>query len=87
MNTSNSSASAIGRIAYQLPGHERLLSPLQVAQWLGVSGRWVRDHATRRLPRLPSVKLGSLLRFRPADIEEFISVQLKQSETTFKRRE
>ena len=52
-----------------------LISALQVAKRLGVSDRWVRDHATRRSPRLPVVKLGSLLRFRPEDVEHFINKQ------------
>ena len=50
----------------------RLLTPGEVAQWLGVSAGWVRDHATRKQPRLRAVKLGKLLRFRQQDIEEFI---------------
>jgi predicted DNA-binding transcriptional regulator AlpA len=37
-----------------------------------VSAGWVRDHATRKQPRLRAVKLGKLLRFRQQDIEEFI---------------
>jgi excisionase family DNA binding protein len=55
--------------------YEHLLTPRQVASWLGVSERWVRDHATRRMPRIPSVKRGSLLRFRHEDIEGFIIAQ------------
>ena len=51
----------------------RLLTPQQVADRLGVSDRWVRDHATRRSPRIPAVRLGALLRFRAADIEKFLS--------------
>jgi predicted DNA-binding transcriptional regulator AlpA len=54
---------------------ERLHSPRQVAARLGVSERWVRDHATRRYPRIRAVKLGPLLRFRDADINEFIAQQ------------
>jgi excisionase family DNA binding protein len=50
----------------------RLLTPQEVANRLGVSERWVRDHATRRFPRIPAVKLGPLLRFRPSDIENFL---------------
>ena len=52
---------------------ETLLTPLEVAQRLGVSQRWVRDHATRRWPRITAVKLGSLLRFRWADVEDFLA--------------
>jgi excisionase family DNA binding protein len=54
---------------------ERLYSPKQVAARLGVSERWVRDHATRRSPRIRAVKLGPLLRFRDADVNEFIAQQ------------
>lgn len=54
---------------------ERLFTPKQVAARLGVSERWVRDHATRRHPRIRAVKLGPLLRFRDADINEFIAQQ------------
>ncbi|HYI97113.1 MAG TPA: helix-turn-helix domain-containing protein [Bryobacteraceae bacterium] len=49
-----------------------LLTPSQVARRLQVSSAWVRDHATRKQPRLKAVKVGKLLRFRPQDIEEFI---------------
>jgi hypothetical protein len=49
-----------------------LLAPSDVAKWLGVSSAWVRDHATRKSPRIPAVKVGKLLRFRPTDIREFI---------------
>lgn len=55
-----------------LAGSDRLLTPQQVADRLGVSERWVRDHATRRCPRIPAVKLGPLLRFRLSDIERFL---------------
>jgi excisionase family DNA binding protein len=50
----------------------RLLTPQEVASRLGVSERWVRDHATRRFPRIPAVKPGPLLRFRSSDIENFL---------------
>ena len=36
-----------------------LLAPAEVAKWLGVSSGWVRDHASRKAPRIPPVKLGS----------------------------
>jgi len=55
---------------------EHLLSPQEVADRLGVSERWVRDHATRRSPRIRAVKLGPLLRFRWSDVEDFLSNQL-----------
>ena len=56
-----------------------LLTLDQVARMLGTSRAWVRDHATRRNPRIPCVRLGgrrALLRFRPLDIETFIDKHL-----------
>ena len=35
-----------------------ILTPREVAELLRVSEGWVRDHATRKQPRLPVVKLG-----------------------------
>ena len=49
-----------------------LLTPKQVAEMLQVSAGWVRDHASRKQPHLPAVKLGKLLRFRFDDVNEFI---------------
>jgi len=51
---------------------ERLLTVKQVAAILSVSPAWVRDHATRKEPRLKTVKVGKLLRFRPQNVLEFI---------------
>jgi excisionase family DNA binding protein len=51
---------------------ERLLNAREVAARLGVSERWVRDHTTRRSPRIRGVKLGTLMRYRCADVEEFM---------------
>jgi excisionase family DNA binding protein len=55
---------------------ERLYTPQEVAERLGVSERWVRDHATRRSPHIRVVKLGPLLRFREADIAAFVAAQM-----------
>jgi excisionase family DNA binding protein len=54
------------------PVPERLLNAREVATRLGVSERWVRDHTTRRFPKLRGVKLGTLMRYRTADVEEFM---------------
>jgi predicted DNA-binding transcriptional regulator AlpA len=67
-------------------GHRfrELLTPDQVAAWLGVSKAWVIDHATRRKPQIPVVRFGEqrgLLRFRPQDIEEFIASHLSARES------
>ena len=55
----------------------------EVAARLGVSKAWVRDHATRRNPRIPVVRFGerrALLRFRPEDVEAFINSNLNLQE-------
>jgi Helix-turn-helix domain len=59
---------------------EKLLGVSEVAEWLGVSPGWVRDHARRKEPRLPVVRLGEvrgkgLLKFRRQDIHRFIESQ------------
>jgi len=45
-----------------------LIGAAEVARLLGVSSGWVRDHATRKTPRIPMLRIGRLMRFRPADI-------------------
>jgi excisionase family DNA binding protein len=64
---------------------DRLYTAKEVAAKLGVSERWVRDHATRRQPRLRAVKLGSLLRFQWADVHEFIQAQITGNDFTLRR--
>jgi excisionase family DNA binding protein len=58
---------------------EFLLTPAQVAERLQVSVAWVRDHSTRKQPRLPVVRVGGLLRFRSKDIDRWIDEQLRQA--------
>jgi hypothetical protein len=62
-------------------GHQSfdpLWTPEQVAQRLNVSPDWVRDHSSRKEPRLPVIRLGGgpgragLLRYRASEIEKFI---------------
>jgi excisionase family DNA binding protein len=60
------------RISADKGSVQRLLAPTDVAKWLGVSSGWVRDHATRKEPRLKAVKVGKLLRFRREDVEDFL---------------
>jgi len=72
-------------IVRELP-NGRLLTAKEVADCLGVSERWVRDHATRRFPRIPAVKLGSLLRFHWADVEDFVNSQLLESPSKWPER-
>jgi excisionase family DNA binding protein len=52
---------------------ERLYTAREVASRLGVSERWLRDHATRRNPRIRAIKLGTLVRFRWADVQAFLA--------------
>jgi len=54
---------------------ENLLTVTQVAKRLGMSQQWVRDHIERRHPRISCVRLGSSIRFRPSDIDQFIDQQ------------
>jgi hypothetical protein len=49
-----------------------LLAPRDVARRLQVSVAWVRDHSTRKHPRLPVVRVGGLLRYHPVDLERWI---------------
>ena len=53
-------------------GDDRLLNARQVAIRLGVSERFIRDHTTRRLPKIPALKLGKLIRYRRADVDLFM---------------
>ena len=54
-------------------GNDRLMNARQAAAKLGVSERWVRDHTTRRWPRIRGLKMGSLMRYRLADVEAFLA--------------
>jgi excisionase family DNA binding protein len=51
---------------------ERLLNVEEVAEILNVSTAWVYDHADRKRPRIPCVRLGKAVRFRPEDVLAFI---------------
>ena len=62
---------------------EKLLTPREVASWLDVSVDWVQDHATEKEPRIASVRVGKLLRFRREDVEEFITRQAQRKPHTF----
>jgi len=54
-------------------GDDRLLNARQVADKLGVSERWVRDHTTRRSPKIRGIKLGLLVRYRREDVDAFMA--------------
>ena len=52
---------------------------------LNVSPDWVRDHSSRKTPRLPVIRLGGgprraeLLRYRASDIERFVDEMARAS--------
>lgn len=56
---------------------EKLLTPQEVAQWVGVSISWVYDHTKRADPILPHLRLGGTLRFRRSDIEAWLASQVR----------
>jgi len=64
---------------------DHLLKPEQVAERLNVSVDWVRDHSSRKMPRLPVIRLGGgpgragLLRYRASEIEKFLEEMERQS--------
>ena len=49
----------------------RLLDPLEAAKMLSVSRRTI--YRLRDLGKIPTVKIGRLVRFRLSDVEEFIA--------------
>jgi excisionase family DNA binding protein len=56
---------------------DKLLTASEVAKMLSVSTAWVYDHAHRKQPLIPSVRLGKAVRFRPMDVEEFIEKMVR----------
>ena len=68
-----------------MQNEDHLLKPEQVAERLNVSVDWVRDHSSRKMPRLPVIRLGGgpgragLLRYRASEIEKFIEAMERQS--------
>ena len=65
-----------------MTNEHKLLTPKEVARWLDVSVDWVHNHATRKEPRLPVVRIGKLLRFRNEDVEAFIRGQSRKNGKT-----
>ena len=53
----------VHRLETNSPGHDRLMNARQIAEKLGVSERFIRDHTTRRTPGIPAVKSGKLSRY------------------------
>jgi hypothetical protein len=78
--------SAAGRL-----DQDPLWTPEQVARRLNVSPDWVRDHSSRKEPRLPVIRLGGgpgragLLRYRASQIEKFIEEMERLSSRNSRR--
>jgi excisionase family DNA binding protein len=53
------------------PSSEELLTAGQLGQRLGVPESWVRSE--QRAGRIPSVRLGRYVRFRPSDVDDAIA--------------
>ena len=52
-----------------------------VAGFLGVTDRWVRDHASPSLPdRLPVYEIGAHLRFRLSEVEAWVAARRRGCE-------
>lgn len=72
-------------------GYDPLWTPEQVAQRLNVSPDWVRDHSSRKEPRLPVIRLGGgpgragLLRYRASQIEKFLEEMERLSSRSSRR--
>jgi len=85
-STDSAMASAAGRLE-----HDPLWTPEQVAGRLNVSPDWVRDHSSRKEPRLPVIRLGGgpgragLLRYRASQIEKFIEEMERLSSRNSRR--
>jgi excisionase family DNA binding protein len=73
LDLSGDGQTLVHRLVPHSPGHDRLMNARQVAEKLGVSERFIRDHTTRRTPRIPAVKLGKLIRYRLADVDAFMA--------------
>jgi predicted site-specific integrase-resolvase len=58
---------------------DRLLTPRQAGEVLGVSPATLATWRWRGVPRLPYVRVGRLIRYRPSDITAFLETQTRTS--------
>ena len=69
------------------PAMDPLLTVEDVSLHLSVSKDWVWDHCSRKLPRLPVIRMGDgALRFRASAIEAFIDERARLSTMRKPRR-
>jgi excisionase family DNA binding protein len=60
---------------------ERLLTAKEVADWLGVSEKWIYDHIERREPKIPAKRLGGAVRFKASEIDLWLDGLSGSNET------
>jgi predicted DNA-binding transcriptional regulator AlpA len=78
---------SLAAIVPQMPSMEPLLTAEEVARLLNVSPDWVWDHSSRKAPYLPVIRLSDgTLRYRPREIEQFVSERERASVLRRKRR-
>lgn len=58
---------------------EKLLMPSEVADLLGVTTQTLAVWRCERRYVLPYVKVGSYVRYRPADVDQFIATRLQDA--------
>ena len=69
------------------PAMDPLLTVEDVSVRLNVSKDWVWDHCSRKLPRLPVIRMGDgALRFRTSAIEAFIDERERVTTMRGRRR-
>ena len=56
-----------------------LITIKEVANKLGVSENWVYSHLRTRRPLIPHIHLGGHIRFREADIDQWIEEQVQNA--------
>lgn len=53
--------------------HEKLITPVELADQLGVTVAWLYQHTySGSSDRLPFFKVGRLLRFKPSEVERWL---------------
>ena len=76
-----------GASTYDPLASDPLLTVDDVARRLNVSKDWVWDHSSRKMPRLPVIRMGDgTLRYRASGIEDFISERERVSSLRSGRR-
>jgi excisionase family DNA binding protein len=50
----------------------KLMNVEEAAKYLGVSKQWVYDHSSRKEPKIPCVKIGNNVRFRPESLTQWV---------------